>query len=150
MAMHPGHRISTSRLMKTCLALGPAGSPTGGGKTCSGGTFGAGRRILPAGSARRRSHCQQQFNVQASLSGTNLGRLHLIWCSNGVITRTDSTAEEDAFLPSALSADAAHVLPGTHPPNLLSQWSHSKLAAHTQLIRRLPVEPWPKLIDRGR
>ena len=42
---------------------GPESSPTGGGKTCSGGTSGAGKRIRAAGYARRRS---QESHLTAS------------------------------------------------------------------------------------
>ena len=83
------------------------------------------------------------------------GRLHPIWRPNGVVTRANSTAEDsqkDTFLPSTLSADAAHVLPRTHPPDLLSVpmeplvcESCAPRAAHTAS----PVEPWPKPSDRG-
>ena len=101
---------------------------------------------------------QQQFDIPRINLRHHLdcsGRLHPIWCPNAVATRANSTAEDsqkDAFLTSALSADAAHVLLSTTLPNLLSPWCHwsAKLAPHTQLIRRLPVEPWPEPIDRGR
>ena len=51
--------------------------PTGGGKTCSGGTSGAGRRIRAAGSARRRSQgspltASSNSMSHASISGTIL------------------------------------------------------------------------------
>ena len=73
----PYLRISTSRLMETRLDLGPAGSPTGGGNTCAGGTSGAGRRIRAAGSARRRSQgspltASSNSMSHASVSGTIL------------------------------------------------------------------------------
>ena len=101
--------------------------------------------------------CQQQLDVPRTDLWNHLdcsGRLHFIWRPNGVVTRANSTAEDsqkDAFLSSALSADAAHVFLSSHPPNLLFPWSHwsAKLARHAQLTRRLPVEPWPKPIDRG-
>ena len=161
--MHPGHpivtpylRISTSRLIYTRLALGPQVLP------CSGGTSGALKRILAAGSARRRSQGSPLTASSNSMSQAPLkhhldcsAQLHPIWCPNGIVTRANPTAEDshkDAFLPSALSTDAVHVLLGTHPPNLLSPWSYwsAKLAPDKQLIRRLPVELWPKPIDRGR
>ena len=83
-------------------------------------------------------NCQQQFDIPRINLRHHLdcsGRLHPIWRPNGVVTRVNSTAEDsqkDAFLPSTLSADAAHVLLRTHPPDLLSPWSHwsAKLAPH--------------------
>ena len=58
--------------------------------------------------------CQQQFDIPRVNLRHHLdcsGRLHSIWRPNGVVTRTNSTAEDsqkDAFLPTTFSADAAH------------------------------------------
>ena len=164
MAMHPGHpivtpylRISTSRLMQTRLALGPAGSPTGGGKTCSGGTSGAGRRIRAAGSARRRSQgspltARSNSTSHASISGSIL--IARAGCTPSGVPMAQSLAPTPQpriprKMPTYHQLSALMRLTmflGTRPPNLLSPWSHwsAKLAPYAQIIRRLPVEPWPK------
>ena len=144
----------------TRLDLDPAGSPTGGGKTCSGGTSGAKRRIRAGGSGSRRSQgnpstASSNSVSHASISSTiSIGRAG---CTPSVVPIAQSLAPTPPpriprKMPSChqlvLSADAAHMLLSTHPPNLLCHWS-AKLAPHAQLIQRLPVEPWPEPIDRG-
>ena len=139
------HRISRSRLMKTCLALGP-------------------RQVLPQVAARRALAAPLEPGDESSLQGRpaddptassksmsrhrsqapTWARLHLIWCSNGVITRTDSTAEEDAFLPSALSAD------GGSRASWHSHWSVKTCGPTRSSYGVFPSSPGRKLIDRGR
>ena len=60
----------------------------------------------------------------------------------------ESTAASTSSRGSGRASPAVR----THPPDLLSPRSErsAKLAPHTQLIRRLPVKPWPEQINRGR
>ena len=126
----PYFRFSASRLMWTRLNQRPPGSPTGSGKTYTWRHLGS--RVTNSRCSVSQLTTSSHSKSQTSLSAHQIdcsGRLYPIRGPNGVITRTDSTAQDtqrDAFLSSSLSTDAAHILLTTHPSNLLFlfQWTN--------------------------